>query len=66
MPSLPCWYRPNRDFWIALGVVCDDKVAKAKELLGETEEGVATGGLHKVRWDETLCARHSTAIVRPN
>lgn len=40
--------RPNRDFWRSLGVVCDDKVAKAKELLGETEEGVATGGLHKV------------------
>ncbi|CAM9859257.1 unnamed protein product, partial [Hapterophycus canaliculatus] len=28
---------PNRDFWLSLGVVCDDKVAKAKELLGETE-----------------------------
>lgn len=40
--------RPNREFWLSLGVVCDDKVAKAKELLGETEEGVATGGLHKV------------------
>eukprot|EP00903_Cladosiphon_okamuranus_P015664 g14466.t1 len=38
---------PNREFWISLGVVCDDKVAKAKELLGESEEGVATGGLHK-------------------
>lgn len=33
---------------MSLGVVCDDKVAKAKDLLGETEEGVATGGLHKV------------------
>lgn len=40
--------RPNRDFWLSLGVVCDDKVSKAKELLGEAEEGVATGGLHKV------------------
>ena len=29
-------------------MVCDDKVSKAKELLGEAEEGVATGGLHKV------------------
>eukprot|EP00904_Undaria_pinnatifida_P005010 jgi/Undpi1/1639/HiC_scaffold_11.g05029.m1 len=38
---------PNRDFWLSLGMVCDDKVSKAKELLGETEEGVATGGLHK-------------------
>ncbi|CAM9186514.1 unnamed protein product [Pylaiella littoralis] len=38
---------PNREFWMSLGVVCDDKVAKAKDLLGETEEGVATGGLHK-------------------
>lgn len=45
---LACNCRPNREFWMSLGVVCDDKVAKAKELLGETEEGVATGGLHKV------------------
>ncbi|CAM9983823.1 unnamed protein product [Ectocarpus sp. 12 AP-2014] len=43
---------PNRDFWLSLGVVCDDKVAKAKELLGETEEGVATGGLHKTVIDD--------------
>ena len=48
--GLACIYRPNREFWISLGVVCDDKVAKAKELLGETEEGVATGGLHKVQY----------------
>lgn len=40
--------RPNREFWEALRVVCDDKVAKAKALLGENEDGVATGGLHKV------------------
>lgn len=32
---------------MSLGVVCDDKVAKAKELLGEADEGVAAGGLHK-------------------
>lgn len=29
-------------------MICDDKVAKAKALLGEAEEGVASGGLHKV------------------
>lgn len=29
-------------------MICDDKVAKAKVLLGEADEGVATGGLHKV------------------
>lgn len=48
MASSHYFGRPNRDFWLSLGVICDDKVAKAKELLGETEEGVATGGLHKV------------------
>lgn len=52
--------RPNREFWISLGVVCDDKVAKAKELLGETEEGVATGGLHKV----SDFRRLSAAVLR--
>lgn len=36
------------EFWLSLGVVCEDRVAKAKDLLGEAEEGVASGGLHKV------------------
>lgn len=42
--------RPNREFWVSLGVVCDDKVekAKARERLGEAEDGVAAGGMHKV------------------
>lgn len=42
--------RPNREFWASLGVVCDDRVekAKARERLGEAEDGVAAGGLHKV------------------
>lgn len=33
-----------------MGVVCNDKVekAKARERLGEAEDGVAVGGLHKV------------------
>lgn len=43
---------------MSLGVVCDGKVEKAKELLGETEEGVATGGLHKV---SKFCGRSSAA-----
>lgn len=42
--------------------MCDDKVAKAKELLGETEEGVATGGLHKV----SHCRGLAAAVVGPN
>ena len=41
--------------------MCDDKVAKAKELLGEAEEGVATGGLHKV----SPGRGHAAALVRP-
>lgn len=42
---------------MALGVVCDDKIVKAKAQLGETEDGVAAGGLHKVQTsaEESLC-----------
>ncbi|CAM9158107.1 unnamed protein product [Ascophyllum nodosum] len=43
---------PNREFWASLGVVCDDKVVKAKERLGEAEDGVAAGGLHKTVIDD--------------
>lgn len=59
---LACTCRPNREFWISLGVVCDDKVAKAKELLGETDEGVATGGLHKV----SHCPGLAAVLTRPD
>lgn len=48
--SFPSHARPNREFWVALGVVCADKIGKAKALHGEAEEGVAVGGLHKVGW----------------
>ncbi|CAM9269242.1 unnamed protein product [Scytosiphon promiscuus] len=53
---------PNRDFWLSLGVVCDDKVAKAKELLGETEEGVATGGLHKTVIDDVTAKFENQSV----
>lgn len=43
--------------------MCDDKVAKAKELLGEAEDGVATGRLHKVSHGHG--SGLAAAVVRP-